>query len=49
MARHHHQLQEARVLGGLYLLYPASRHPPRKVTAFRDFALEAVRAHGRAG
>jgi DNA-binding transcriptional LysR family regulator len=25
---------------GLYLVYPAARHQPRKVTAFRDFVLE---------
>ncbi|HKP59690.1 MAG TPA: LysR family transcriptional regulator [Polyangiales bacterium] len=28
--------------GGLYLIYPATRHVPRAVTAFRDFMLEVA-------
>lgn len=37
--------------GGLYLVYPATRHPPRKLTVFRDFLLETMKARlaGRAG
>ena len=31
-------------LGGFVLLYPSVKRLPRKVTAFRDFLLEAVRA-----
>ena len=31
--------------GSLYLLYPAARHVPRKITAFRDFVLTWLRAH----
>lgn len=36
--------------GGLYLVYPATRHLPRKVTVFRDFLLETMKARlsGRA-
>jgi len=30
--------------GGLYLVYPASRHLPRKVAAFRDLVVEVVKA-----
>jgi DNA-binding transcriptional LysR family regulator len=29
---------------GLYLVYPATRHVPRKVTAFRDLLLEVIQA-----
>ncbi len=29
--------------GQLWLVSPGGRHPPRKVTAFRDFAMEALR------
>jgi DNA-binding transcriptional LysR family regulator len=31
--------------GTLYLLYPATRPIPRKVTVFRDFVLEWLKAH----
>jgi len=30
---------------GIYLVYPSSKNLPRKVTAFRDFLLEWLRAH----
>jgi DNA-binding transcriptional LysR family regulator len=39
---------------GLYLVYPSTRHLPRKVAAFRDLLLEAIktrtasRYHGEA-
>ena len=30
--------------GDLWILSPAARHTPRKVTAFRDFAIESLKA-----
>jgi DNA-binding transcriptional LysR family regulator len=30
--------------GTLYLVFPSSKHPPRKVCAFRDFVLDSLRA-----
>jgi DNA-binding transcriptional LysR family regulator len=32
--------------GAFYILYPAARHVPRKVTAFRDFVVDWVRERG---
>ena len=33
----------------LWFVYPASRHPPRKLTAFRDFVLESFAEPGAGG
>ena len=39
-----HVLPRHRVeAGGLYLVYPATRHLPRKVSVFRDFLLDFMR------
>jgi len=35
-----------KVAGTLHIVSPASRQPPRKVTAFRDLVLEVLRARG---
>ena len=35
-----------REAGALHIVTPASRHQPRKVTAFRDLVLELLRARG---
>lgn len=35
-----------RAAGALHIVTPASRHQPRKVTAFRDLVLELLRARG---
>jgi DNA-binding transcriptional LysR family regulator len=32
-------------LGALYLVHPPARHVPRKVTAFRDYLVEYLKAH----
>jgi DNA-binding transcriptional LysR family regulator len=31
--------------GSLYIVHPAARHLPLKITAFRDFLLESLKAH----
>jgi len=36
----------SRAAGTLYVVYPALRHQPKKVTAFRDFVLENARMLG---
>jgi DNA-binding transcriptional LysR family regulator len=37
------QVSETR--GQLSLVYPATRHPPRKLLAFRDFIVSWIAAH----
>jgi hypothetical protein len=31
--------------GAVYLVYPPSKHVPRKITAFRDYLIERLAMH----